>query len=54
MMQAGHVHVACPACDTIVPVPVHCNIAETTASTAELICTPDMADLWAHVWTHDE
>lgn len=56
MVMIGTAQIACPACDTIVPVPVEGHLDNEEHShlgEARLVCEPDMTDLWAHMWTHD-
>lgn len=56
-MKAGSVLIQCPACDIAVNIPVTCEVLNDELAhqgKASLVCTPDMADLWAHMWSHDE
>ncbi|ALJ22061.1 hypothetical protein [Microbacterium sp. No. 7] len=57
IVQIGTVHVQCPACDTVVPVNVTGRLlpeSHTKSGRCELACDPDMTDLYAHVWTHQD
>jgi len=57
VVNAGSVSIVCPECDAIVVVPVNCEIENPEGAwlgAAALNCTPDMTDLWAHMWTHEE
>ena len=51
-MATATTHVQCPACETVVPVQINSRIVNVD-DRQELICTPDMTDLWAHAWSHD-
>lgn len=55
-MRAGSVWVTCPECKDDIEVEVSCTVLdadETEDGRAMLVCEPDMADLWAHMWGHD-
>lgn len=54
-MHVGTVTIQCPACPTQVDVVVTARIddGDAHAGQANLICEPDMTDLWAHMWTHE-
>ena len=57
LMNAGSVLIQCPACPTAVSVPVNCytvNMGRAHEGEARLVCEPDTADLWAHMWTHED
>lgn len=48
--------IQCPVCPVIVDVAITCTIVDGERAHeghASLVCTPDTADLWAHMWTHD-
>jgi len=54
--RAGSVGVVCPECEVTVDVPVDCEIENPEGAwlgSASLTCTPDMTELWAHMWTHE-
>lgn len=56
VVPVGTVQIQCPACPAVVPVPVTAHFTpgdETESGRAELVCTPDMTDMWAHVWQHE-
>lgn len=56
VMRAGSVLIQCPTCPTAVSVPVNCEVKNNHLAhqgEASLVCEPDMADLWAHMWTHE-
>ncbi|GAA4176542.1 hypothetical protein [Gryllotalpicola koreensis] len=53
-VSVGTVEVICPVCEQIVPVPVTADIVGQFDQELRLECTPDMADLWAHMWAHEE
>ena len=42
--------VACPACGEVIDVPIRVTIHDGQF----IKCDPDLADVWAHSWTHDE
>lgn len=48
----GPVLIECPECGQQIGVPVKAHIRPTPGGQQELVLTPDMADLWAHSWTH--
>lgn len=52
----GTVHVMCPECGTLMPATVSAEIVDEAGDgqAARLICTPDMSDIHAHVWSHGE
>lgn len=54
-LVAGVVHVECPSCGESMPATVTCEIlGDTDGEDQTLACTPDMTDIWAHVWSHDD
>lgn len=55
-MKAGPIGIVCPVCEETIPVPIECEIENgenAWLGTATLNCTPDMSDLWAHMWGHE-
>jgi hypothetical protein len=48
----GQGAVACPACNETIPVPVLARITRSDAG-QELETKPDMTELWAHTWAHE-
>ena len=42
--------VLCPNCGTTINVPIDVTFAPLGDDRQEMICTPDMSDLWAHAW----
>lgn len=53
----GTVYVQCPACDELMPARVTAEIGNPEGADvgeSTLICTPDMTDIHAHVWTHTD
>jgi len=53
----GELLFGCPDCGQAVPVPVRLEEPALAAGTdgrqtIHLALTPDLADLWAHTWTH--
>ncbi len=56
-IEVGSFDIACPVCQTPVPVVVSCrteNNENAWLGQATMECTPDMTELWAHLWTHNE
>ena len=51
-IAVGTVHVECPECEEVIAIPVTATIS--TGDTQVLNLEPDMADLWAHAWTHND
>ncbi|MEQ6898998.1 hypothetical protein [Microbacterium sp. KR10-403] len=54
-VHVGTVNIQCPVCDTIIPAEVTAVLvpaAATESGRIELACTPDLTDMWAHMWTH--
>lgn len=51
-VHAGNVEVICPACETLIGVDVSAEIVQQ-GDNPYLATTPDMTDLWAHMWTHE-
>lgn len=47
-----HYEVLCP-CGTSIPVPIACHLEDRTDGSQELMTIPDMTDLWAHSFTHE-
>lgn len=55
-MRAGSVWTTCPECDASIEIEVNCTVVdpdETDDGKGYLDCQPDMADVWAHMWTHN-
>lgn len=50
----GTVTVQCPACDVQLPIPVTAHLSQVNRQQQELVCNPDMSDVWAHAFTHME
>jgi len=53
MITIGAAHIACPECADVIPVPVSGELTTDDDGRQYLHTEPDMADLWAHMWTHD-
>jgi hypothetical protein len=51
--HVGTVAVTCPDCGLPVPVPVSATVTTDDQHT-EIVCTPDLADVWAHTFTHEQ
>lgn len=52
-VEVGTAHIECPECGEVMPAAVTCQIIESDEGGQTLACTPDMTDIWAHVWSHD-
>lgn len=53
--HVGTVHILCPDCGYLMPATVSAEIADAEFADmgqATLVCTPDMTDVHAHMWTH--
>jgi hypothetical protein len=53
----GTVHILCPECGALMPATVSVEIENNDGAhlgEARLVCTPDMTDVHAHVWTHSQ
>lgn len=51
--------VECPECGVVIPVPVTVTLDPKPTITDgdavfTAICDADLADVWAHAWTHEE
>ena len=46
--------VECPECHEVIPVPLVLHIGDLVDGDLPVEVEPDMADLWAHAWTHTE
>lgn len=54
-VEVGTAHVVCPVCEAVMPAVVTAQIVSGDAAGRVMLeCTPDMSDVWAHMWTHDE
>lgn len=54
-VHVGTAQIICPVCDEQIPVPVSARVDDTNEDGATtLVCQPDMTDLWAHMWVHDQ
>lgn len=54
-VHVGVVEVICPVCEEVIPVEVTARIIDTAdAHQMTLHCEPDLTDLWAHSFTHDQ
>lgn len=53
-IEVGTAHVVCPECDAVVPAVVTARLVPDVSRDRMLLaCTPDMTDVWAHMWAHD-
>lgn len=52
----GTVYIGCPECGEPMPATVSVEVVDPDDDGlhAELVCTPDMTDIHAHVWSHRE
>ena len=51
----GTAWIECPSCGEYLPAVVTAEVVDEAGDGqhAELVCTPDMTDIHAHVWAHD-
>lgn len=45
-------YVECPDCSQAIPVPIEVRIDVDEDGTQVIFTEPNLADLWAHAWTH--
>lgn len=50
----AHVSVGCPFCPAVIDVPIHVAISRAPDGSQSIGSDPDIADLWAHSFTHPE
>jgi hypothetical protein len=50
----GDLMVECPECLDVITVPLKASGSTVVDGTLNVNIEPDLADLWAHVWTHTE
>jgi hypothetical protein len=50
----GTVEIVCPECEVTVPATVTCRVVGTSDRAEHLVCEPDMTDIHAHIWQHEE
>lgn len=48
------VEIICPECSATIPVSIESSIETLPCGDHELTLTPDMTDLWAHSFTHEQ
>lgn len=50
----GAIRLDCPVdgCGTTVPATVRCRVVNVGPGQQNLVCEPDMTDVWAHHFTH--
>ena len=53
-MKPKSLHIECPECHDVIPVPLAMTVGEVVDGSVTINVEPDMADLWAHAWTHTE
>lgn len=54
-VEVGTAHVVCPECGEVMPAVVTAQLVPGAEPGRVLLeCTPDMTDVWAHMWSHDE
>ncbi len=46
------IHVECPECGDIIEIGVTITTADPVNGNLRIEAEPDMADVWAHSWTH--
>jgi hypothetical protein len=47
-------HVECPACGEVIAVPLVMQDERIEDEHYTFDVAPDLSDVWAHAWTHDE
>lgn len=47
--KVGEMKLRCPECDLLIPVDVQMQVVGT-----EFGCRPDLTDVWAHAFEHEE
>lgn len=54
-MKPPAIYLACPVCGETLAVELAVTVTGTKGgpTTATIEVTPDLADVWAHAWTHD-
>lgn len=53
-VTVGTAYVECPVCNDLMPATVTAEIREDSESEEmRLACTPDMTDIHAHMWSHE-
>lgn len=53
----GTAYVGCPVCNAALPATVTAEILnpdDAFTGEARLACEPDMSDIWAHMWAHEQ
>lgn len=49
----GPATVRCPECDQHIDIPITGDLTTGADGVQRLTLEPDVADLWAHAWTHE-
>jgi len=50
----SHPAIACPECGEEIEVPVSLAVYEAEDGSRGITADPDLTDVWAHAWTHEE
>lgn len=53
-VHLGTAEIVCPECDAVLPVPVRMHLGAAENGQQMLVTDPDMTDLWAHAFTHED
>lgn len=51
-MKIEPLQIECPECHEVIAVPLDLRIGQPVEGNLPVEVEPDMADLWAHAWTH--
>jgi hypothetical protein len=46
--------VQCPTCQAVIDVPISVVLSDPDEGQQFIKCDPDLTDVWAHAWTHEE
>lgn len=52
--MAAWAHIQCPNCGTSIPITLVAKDAGRRDGALIVDVEPDLTDVWAHAWTHDE
>lgn len=46
--------VQCPQCEQVIDIPIEVIITDPDDDQQFIRCDPDLTDVWAHAWTHED
>jgi hypothetical protein len=46
--------VQCPQCEEVIDIPIEVIITSPEDDQQFIRCEPDLTDVWAHAWTHED